>query len=182
MNYIVRILIARYFGPNDYGTISIGLAVYSAAVTVATLGLADGTTRWISKNLNKKRKIKGIIFSSLEISLPVSILLTFLLFFFSENVSLLLNEPGLVEILKILSFGIPFGVLTYISTSGIRGLQNTLYKVYSYDVSWPAFKVLFTGTIILIGYSLNEVAIAHVFSILITSLISIYLLQKIIPI
>ncbi|MFB6076127.1 MAG: flippase, partial [Candidatus Aenigmatarchaeota archaeon] len=180
LNYIIRLMIARHYNPSGYGLFSIGFAIFNVSIAISVLGLNEGTTRWISKNTNQRR-MKGIILSSLKITIPASILISGLIFLFSNKISLLIGEPQLLNILKLLSIGIPFGVLAQIYVGSIRGLKNTVYKIYVYDISWPILRLIFISIIIFFGYSLDGIAISYSLGITITSLISFYLLNKILP-
>ncbi|MFP4116408.1 MAG: flippase [Candidatus Aenigmatarchaeota archaeon] len=180
-NYISRVLIGRFYGPEDYGLISLGLAVLGFATAVSHLGLRQGTSRWTSRFIDDKNKIKGITISAFKISLPLSIAATFLLLIFPEELSLLLNEPQLPSIVRIFAIGVPLMIILDIFVAAIRGMQNSKYKVYSYDVIWPLIKVALVTTAVVLGLSIEFVAGFHVLTMAFAAASSFYFLRKILP-
>ncbi|MCD6398929.1 MAG: oligosaccharide flippase family protein, partial [Candidatus Aenigmarchaeota archaeon] len=92
LGYLTRLIIARYLGAESYGLISLGLAILGFFSTFALLGFLDGIPRFVSYYKNVERK-RSIIIVALKISLPLSILFSLILFFFSPQISLFFNKP-----------------------------------------------------------------------------------------
>jgi len=178
LNYTTRILIGRFYGPGDYGLITLGLAVIGFATTISHLGLRGGMARWISKCIDDKNKIKGITVSAFKISLPISITTASLLYLFSRELALLLNEPGFQPIVRIFAIGVPMMVILNLFVAAIRGLQNSKYKVYSYDIVWPLTKVALIATAVFFGLSIEIIAWLHVLAIAFAAVSSFYFLRK----
>src|SRR3989344_5695880 len=74
-SYIYTILIAR-IGSETLGLYSLGISIISFLGIISLFGLKSGIVRYISYYKAKKNesRIKGIIQSSLKISIPISIL------------------------------------------------------------------------------------------------------------
>ena len=70
--YVYRLIIAR-IGVEQYGLFSLALAVFGIFITISLLGLSDGVIRFVSfyKGKFDQRRIKGVITSSLKITLPL---------------------------------------------------------------------------------------------------------------
>lgn len=180
-NYIPRILIGRFYGPGDYGLISLGLAILGFATAISHLGLRQGIAKWISNYIDNKGKIKGITLSAFKISLPISIATASLVSIFSEELSLLLREPGLPPIARIFALAIPLMIVLDIFVAAIRGMQNSKYKVYSYDVVWPLGKVCLVGIAVFLGLSIETVAWLHVLAIATATVSSFFFFGKLLP-
>lgn len=180
-NYITRVLIGRFYGPGEYGLISLGLAILGFATAVSHLGLRQGIARWISNYIDNKGKIKSIIISAFKISFPISIATASLVFIFSEELSSLLREPGLPPIAKIFALAVPLMIILDIFVAAIRGMQNSKYKVYSYDVAWPISKVCLVVLAVFFGLSIETVAWFHVLAIAVAATSSFYLFKKLFP-
>lgn len=183
-NYLTRIIIARFLGPSSYGILSLGLSILGFMSIISLFGLRESIARYISFYLGKgdKKITKRIVVTGLKISLPIAVIISFLTFIFSKNISLFFQEPGLVPIIKIFSIALPFYVALDIFISATRGLQNTKYKVYSYDIFLPIMKFSLVGLLIYMGYNLVQVGLAHMLAIILTMVLAFFLLNKIFPI
>src|SRR3989344_3784173 len=166
ISYLYVALLAR-LGSSEYGLLSLAMAIISFASIFALFGLGTGIIRYVSyyKGKQENRKIKGVIFSSLRISLPIGLILMVLLFIFSEEISILIfHNIALIPIIKLLSLTLPFISLSEIFFSVIIGFQKIEYKILI--------------IVIYLGYNLFGVVIVYVLSIIITTLLSFYFLQK----
>lgn len=182
LNYLTRVLIGRFYGPSGYGVISIGLVVLSAAATASLLGMRQGIARWISYYYEDRNKIKAVMISALKIGVPVSILISYLFFVFSRRISVFLGEPSLMPVFKIFCLAVPFYALLDIFVAGIRGLQNSRYKVYTYDLIWPALKLILVSVAVFLGLSLENVVGFHVVAIIFSAAAAFIFFRKLFPI
>jgi O-antigen/teichoic acid export membrane protein len=145
------------------------------------VGLKSGVVRYISFYLGKNdyNRVKGTIFSSIKIILPVSIIFTILLFLFSEKISLIIfNNVDLIPILKLFSLTIPFIALSHVFLSVIISYQKIEYQVGIKEVLENIIKLVITFILIYFGYDLFGASIAYVISVFFTFCFSFYVLQK----
>ena len=61
--YLYRTIIARHFGPEIYGLFSLGLMISILVMAIASLGLLDGTVRFVSfyRGKGDKKRIKYLL-------------------------------------------------------------------------------------------------------------------------
>ena len=87
--YGSRLIIAR-LGASDYGLVSLGFAVMSIAATLSLVGMQSGITRYVSfyKGKEDKGRIKGTIIAALKITLPLSLIFAFILFWYASWISI----------------------------------------------------------------------------------------------
>ncbi|NIV15205.1 MAG: oligosaccharide flippase family protein, partial [Aliifodinibius sp.] len=80
--YAIRVIIARYYGPEGYGFVSTSLALFTLAYTISLLGFSSSLTRQISYyyTTEKTGRIKSLIFSAYGISSVLSATIGVLLF------------------------------------------------------------------------------------------------------
>ena len=143
--YFSRMIIARFLGPGDYGLISLGFAAMIIAATLSLAGLPAGIQRYVPFYNAKgdKGRIKGTIIGALKISFSLSLILTFLIFFGADWISIhVFHEPNLTPVLRIFAIGVPFWVLTTIFNSGTIGFQEIKYKVYTMFIFKDTFKLI----------------------------------------
>jgi len=180
LTYLYIAIIAR-LGSENYGLLSLGFAIISFLSIIALMGLTTGVIRYVSyyKGKGNKEKIKGVILSSIKISLPLSIILSIILFIFAENISItIFNNSRLTIILKLFSFIIPFIVLNNLFNATIVGFQKIKYQIITKEIIENSIKLILTIILIYLGFNLFGAIIGYIIAIVAGTLISLYLLQK----
>ncbi len=183
LTYFYRMVVAR-IGVEEYGLLSLGLAVFGILTTISMLGLSTGVTRYFAFYKAKKdlSKVKGVIFSSLKMTIPVAIILSLILFFFSNSISVFFfHNIKLSPILKIFSIGFFFFLLKEIFCSAIVGAKKISYDVFTRNFFENFMRILLTLLLIYLGYGLFGATVAYVLSIILTAFVSFYFLNKIFP-
>ena len=181
LGYLSRIIIARWLGAEDYGLISLGFAGLSIATTLSLVGLRSGIKRYVSfyKGREDKGRIKGTILGALKISFPLSLLFTFLFFYYADWISRhVFHSPELIPVLRIFVIAIPFLVLAEISISTTIGFQDVRYRVYVNDLFQNAFKLVAIVALLVMGFGVIGAAWGWVLAIVSTPLLAFYFLEK----
>ena len=179
--YFSRMIIARFLGPGDYGLISLGFAAMIIAATLSLAGLPAGIQRYVPFYNAKgdKGRIKGTIIGALKISFSLSLILTFLIFFGADWISIhVFHEPNLTPVLRIFAIGVPFWVLTTIFNSGTIGFQEIKYKVYTMFIFKDTFKLIAIIILLVLGYGVLGAVVGWVLAIVGMSFLAFYFLEK----
>ena len=182
LGFASRVIVVRYITLSEYGVFSLAVALMVIFSTVATLGLAQGATRYIAyfRGKNELSKIKGVVFSSLGFTLIASVLLSIVLFFTSDILSTkAFDDPELSTPLKIFSAAIPFSVLTGMLITIFRGFDRVDVRVYFQDILQGVLFPLLLGAVILLGLQFLGVIYASLAATVITCLaLAIYTMKK----
>ena len=181
LGYLSRMIIARFLGASDYGLISLGFAAMNIAAALSLVGLPAGITRFISfyKGKEDAGRIKGTIFGALKICFPLSLILTSLIFFYAEWISVnVFHEASLTPVLRIFSIGILFWVLADIFNSGTIGFQEIKYKIYTTFIFKDTFKLIAIVTFLVLGYGVIGASVGWVLAIIGMSFLAFYFLEK----
>lgn len=179
--YAYRIIIARTGSAEQYGLLSIGLAVFGFLVTISILGMNESVIRFVAfyKGKSDYGRAKGVIISALKITLPVSIICALLLFLFSDWVAVkFFHNSDLGILLKIIAFGLPFDVLRSIFFSSIRAFQKITYEVYGKSVAENVAKVALTFVAVYLGLGIVGAMVAYLISIFVSFALSVYFMEK----
>src|SRR3989338_7731637 len=83
LGYAYRALLARGLGPEQYGVLSLGLAIVSIVGMIALLGYNFGIERFIGYYQDKKEQ-QGLLHTALWYTLPLSVAITILLFLMAQ--------------------------------------------------------------------------------------------------
>ena len=171
LGFVGRIIVVRYISQSEYGLYSLALVLMNIFVIMSTMGLREGSTRYIAYFRGEKEegKIRDVVSSSIKIALIASIVFSSLLFLASNIISTnIFSSPELSIPLKILSIAIPFAVLMDILTSIFRGFDRAGPKVYFQDITRTTFFILLLGGVILFKLSFIGVIYSYLASIVIS--------------
>lgn len=143
--FLVTLLTTRYFGADALGIVSICLAILSFSSVFGKLGLDIALIKYIagfalSKNYSG---MKGVYLSSIKLILPVTLLISILLYFFAPWMSeSLFHKPYLKELLQINAWlAIPL-VFLLINSESIRGLKKISVYTFLQTVSVSLFATI----------------------------------------
>ncbi|MCK4550590.1 MAG: flippase [Candidatus Aenigmarchaeota archaeon] len=180
LTYVWRMVVARV-GTEEYGLLSLGLAVLGIATTLSLLGLSSGVLRYVSYYSGKKdeARMKGVITTALKISVPLSILLAAATYLFAEYIAIhIFHNAGLVPVIKIIAFAIPLNVAASIFLPVIRALQKIKYEVITKQLIENVVKLAATVLAIHFGLGLFGITFAYVVAIASVFVFSLYFLEK----
>lgn len=178
--YGSRLIIAR-LGAGDYGLVALGFAVMSIAATLSMVGMQSGIVRYVSfyKGKEDKGRIKGTIISALKITLPLSIIFAFILFWYAGWISIhVFNDASLMPILRIFAIGIPFSVLASNLLYATIGFQDMRYNVYAQYIFQEPLKLVSIMVLLAIGFGVLGAAWGWVLAIIATSFLAFYFLER----
>ena len=183
LEFITRVIIARNTIQSDYGVFSIGFVLLNFFVIASCLGLQGGVPRYIAyfRGKGESEKVKGVIYSALQLSLIAS-LFCFVLFFFSSDFLTTLFHLQQSSILKIFALAVPFFVAIEILASIFLGFDRVHERVYFRDIFMNVLKVAFVALAIAIGCSFSQIIHAYVLSIVIAAIAFIIYAVKRLPI
>lgn len=186
ISIIYLVFVARYFGAEDYGLFSLAVAVISLFSALVILGLPTAVTRYVSyyENKKSKSKVKGTITDSLKITLQVSIIMTIILILSSDLLAFYLfhDVTGKISaLIKIMSLSLPFYSLFMISNYASVGFKKIEHRVYTEYISQNSMKLIFTVIFGVIGLGAIGIGLGWTLSIILTGLLSVYLLNRIFP-
>lgn len=171
LTFTERVLVARFFTQAEYGIYSLGLAILGIFVMISLLGLQEGVTRQIAYYMgkNEKSRVKEVIFSSFQIVFITSVILSLILFFVSDHLSIKFSHnPTLSIALKIFAFAIPFVSVTRLFVSIFRGFNRVKERVYFENILQNTLFLLFLLLVILLNLSFIYTIYAFVASRMVT--------------
>ncbi|MBW2973153.1 flippase [Candidatus Woesearchaeota archaeon] len=185
-NFIYQIIISRYLGPADYGLISLGQMVLNVGMILSLLGLNEGLVRYSAYYLGRKNvaKIKGVLLAVLKITIPASILVTFLLVFFSKFIAIqIFKNAEFIPILIVFALIIPIHVLLRIIAQFFLALKKPGYNQFIRVIFRNMVNIILVLAVVLIGGNVFQVSLAYLISVVVSAIFGIVLLEcKIFPI
>jgi O-antigen/teichoic acid export membrane protein len=167
--FAAKILIVRNTTKEEFGIYSLVLAVGGILSLVATLGLQEGVTRYISllAGAEKDADAKTVSQDSLTIGIVSSCSVCALLFLFSGLIArYVFYKPEIEMPLRIISFFIPFSAITSIVVAVSRGFNIMKIKVFA-DVGQPLFFLLMVGVTLMLHLPFISILYSYVLCVVI---------------
>lgn len=181
LTYLFRIVVARLEGPEAYGQLSLALMVASFAGTISLLAVNKSLKKYIPEFRveNEKRKIKGIVLSTLHITLPLSLLVSILLFlyagFIAENI---FESPELTLLIQILAWKPFFSNLAAIYLDTTIGFNKIIYREVTRKIIQNAIQLIIATTLIIAGYGVAGAALGSLTGVIIAAILGLYFLER----
>ncbi|MBS3108011.1 flippase [Candidatus Woesearchaeota archaeon] len=180
MNYIYRIVTARWLGPNEYGLLNLAFAFTGMIAIFTTLGFCSSIERYVGYYLGKNsdRHIKSVILTTLLILMPLSIFVALIIFIFSEQISLLIFKNNeFIPVLKIFAFTIPISIASMVFLTIIRAFKKMVYYVWIQNIIENISKVVITMAFLYLGYQVFGASIAYIIALSISALLSFVIIE-----
>ncbi|MBS3074616.1 oligosaccharide flippase family protein [Candidatus Pacearchaeota archaeon] len=183
-NYIYRIVIARYFGAEEYGLFSLAVILFILFIAASSLGLSDGVLRFISFYRGKKQlgKINFIIKFSLATTLVSGILAGIILYLTSGMIAeKIVHNQGILIYLKVFSFLIPVSVLSNVLLYILRAHEKVKLYSFSMNIFQNFTKVFFLVLFVFIGLKFNPIIASFFLSAVLLLLLAFFLCKYKLP-
>jgi O-antigen/teichoic acid export membrane protein len=165
--FVTRLLIVRNLSTEDLGTYSLVVGIVSIVSFLASMGLWEGSSRYISIFLGQGRKedADAVHRSSLMIGAIVGAMTFAAMFLLSGFLSnYIFYKPELSMPLRVISFFIPVFVMAYSLAAVLRGYGKMGPRVYFMDIGQPLFFLIFFCVVLFLGLPFISVIYAYVLS------------------
>ncbi len=181
--YILLLIISRYYGSKGLGIYNLSIAVLAICVLFGTLGLKTYCLRFVSQfyTEGKYRKIFDLYKNILQLTIPVSIFFSLLLFIPARELSIyVFKDISLISGFKIIGLIIPFMVLYSINIEFIRGLKNIKLSEFLRNLTVPLLNIVILLFMALFITSDYVSVFSYTIAIIISFIISTFYIFKII--
>lgn len=182
IGFVGMVVLIRFTTQSEYGIYSLAFTILSIFVVISTLGLGEGSTRYIAyfRGKGEEGNVRGVISSSIKVVLVASVALAMTSFLVSDFISInIFHIPELSTPLKIFSIAIPFSVLLSVFIAIFRGFDRVDAKVYFQDILRPVLFLLFLIGVVLFNLPFLGVFYAYILSIVITCVVfMMYMVRK----
>ncbi len=170
---------ARLMGADVYGKLMYVTVIITMLSLVTKLGLTQGLVQYVSKLTDKAKKEErnSIITFSFLIVFIFSIILSIILFIFSEFIAVnIFNNADLTLLLKIMSPILILLSLIELTPGIFRGLKIVKYQVFGRDLIQSIIRLLAVLILGYMGYKINGLVTAYYLSMAVSL---IYLTYKV---
>ena len=184
-SYSYRIIIARYFGPEIYGLLSLALVVAGMFVAVFSLGFSEGVLRFFSiyRGKNENKSISYLFNFSYKTLIISSLVAAIISFSLSDFISIrFFHDPNMSFFLKVFSIMIPLWILGPFFLSIMRSFEKVKANAIAESILQNFSKLLWIVVLIYLGIGSNSVAYSFFIGILSMFVFSYFYCRAKIPI
>jgi len=180
--FFTRLIIARYGLRANYGIFSLALVILNFAMLIASLGLRQGTTRYIAylRGKDDATKVRATISASLKLATTASIIICLVLFFAAAPIAKsVFHTPDLVLPIRIFAVAIPFLTLINILAAVHRGFNRVEPQLYFQYITLNATFLIFLTIVSASNLPFTSVFYAYLTALIITFIsMAIYTTRK----
>ena len=143
--YLFTFLISIYYGAKGVGIYSLSFTVLSISGMIGALGMQTSILRFVGQFSaeNNFHKVRLLYKKILTLSVPVSVLLSLILFLFSDAIAVIFfHNETLAVAFKIISLSLPFFVVNSVNVELIRGMKIIKFSEYLRSANTTFFSVI----------------------------------------
>ena len=183
MSFAFRAVIARFLDPSAYGQFSLGLSVLIILNSIAFLAMGAAAKKYVSEYLTKEdlASVKGAIYSSTVLVLPISLLATAIMFFgadfFAHNVFNSENPAQLAMIIKILAFVPPLGNLLDLFEAIVLAYKKVKYEVLTEMIFRNFVQLGITVVLLIFGFDIISAAYGWLGAVFFSLILILFLVE-----
>lgn len=180
-SYLYKIVIARNFGVEVYGLFSLALVIIGFLTTLSAWGLLEGLMRYVPFYRGKKEfeKIRYLINASFKVILVTSVVISALLFFFADIISLnIFHTSELSYYLRTLTIVIPLTLISSIYLNVIKSFEKIGTYALLNNFLQNGLKFLLLIILLSFGLGLNALLFSYILSFAGLAIISYYFSNK----
>lgn len=179
-----RVLVGRYLGPADYGVISVMIAVFSVATTIAFVGIPNGVQKYVAYYRGKEdhSRVLGAARTGLILLTIPSVIVAVLLFALAPWLAeAVFHEPLAIWPIRMVAVIIPLRGWTQILTCITTAYEQMRYEVYVGRIAVNVIKLTVAVPLVALGYGYLGAAFAYAFSFGVIVLLAAYYARKVVP-
>jgi len=170
--FFIKLLAARYFGPEQYGLYELLITILGLAVVIADMGITFGVQRYVAFYTVKKKlkELRGYRLFAIGWPLVTAILISIILYVLSNNIAKMFSLPSLFStLLKILVIAIPFRTINSYFSYYFLAENKPFFSGFGYNVLERIILFVGVGIILINGLNLVYFILFFVLSIILSS-------------
>lgn len=177
---VERIIIGRELTVGGYGTVSVALALMSLSITISMAGFTQGIPRYMAR-FDDAANVRGSWVTGVIVTGTLALAVSAVLFVFGDEVTAaLFGSEMSLDLLYLFVLAIPFLVGFRGAIGGIRGHENTIYKLYVGDLLYPLSRILLLVVFLYFGFGIYAAGFAYLIAAIVAFLAALLLFNRLI--
>lgn len=174
-----RVLIANVLSSEAYGQVGIGLSVLTIGATLGVFGSSAGVARYLSRVTDDVNR-RGVAVTGATIAIVGSVTISAVLYLNLDLLaSYLLDEGDSTRLLGLFVLTIPVVSLVAIGVGSIRGMENTIYRMYARQIIYPGVRLSLLSVLLVgLGWGVAAAGYAYIVSAAVTVIVALLLFGR----
>ncbi len=178
LGYLFTLLITRGYGAEAMGIFALSFTVLQIASVISRLGMDTLLLRFTAEHASEKSAkviIKDMYKKNLLITVPLSILVSVILYFIAPYIAeSIFQKPNLATSLQVTAFGVLPITMLFIHREAVRGLKKIM--IFSFFNGFAVSLFASIILIVLLYISSNNIMplYAQILALIITAILSIF--------
>ncbi|MDL0126514.1 flippase [Halobacterium salinarum] len=165
LGLILNVILTRFLGSSLYGVYAYLNVLFSLITAFTTVGGGKSVMRFLPEYEDSPRKRQVVLTLAYGTALLTSCVAAILIYILAPLISgVTLDNPLLTDILQIAALVVPFNTLSQITYSVFKSIERMDYNVVVSSIAQPAFRLIFIGGAVVLGFSLVGAAAGIVVS------------------
>lgn len=178
LGFLARVLIARDLGRVSYGAVSIGVTLLTTLSLLVLVGMDTGVGRYLPRYDTPERR-RGVLVSAFQLVVPLAVLAGVALVVLAGPLAThVFDDPSVAPILRVFGVATPLAAVVNLTVGSVRGMQDSLPRVYIKNVAVPLGRFVFIAAVLLAGYRSVGVAWAYAGAYAVATVLSLYYLVR----
>ena len=178
VNFLFIFIVSRFYGAKVLGIYALSLTLLHIISIAGKIGMDVAIMKYISEfSLNRKwNSIDIISRKTIKLVLPISLVLTLLLIFFSDQIATSVFNKGYIgKYFRIVSIAIIPNIFLLINAEKLRGLKEIRSYSFLQFFSIPFLSFLIIGGSLILIHNEYIPVVVLTISVIITFVISMFL-------
>ncbi|WP_129115516.1 flippase [Halegenticoccus tardaugens] len=178
LGFLGRLVIARFLGKVNYGSVSLGYTLLVTASIFVVVGVDKGVGRYLPRYDDQGRR-RGVLLSAIQVVVPMAAVIGVLNFILADFIaSFVFNEPEIAPVFRIFGIAIPFAAFVRLTIGSIQGMKEALPRVYIENIALPLTRFSLIALAIVLGFESVGVAWAYTGAYIVAATFSLIYLWK----
>jgi O-antigen/teichoic acid export membrane protein len=177
--FVTNVVLTRYLGTSLYGIYTYLLVVFSLFTVFTRLGGDKSLIRFLPEYEDDPRKRYAMLTLAYATSIVGSAGVAGGVYLTAPLISAYtLDDPVFVDVLRITAIVVPFHTLSSVTFSAFKAVERMDYNVAVASIARPAFRLVFIGGAVALGYSLVGAAAGLIVSGALTLIVALVVLIR----
>lgn len=177
-SFIGKLLVARYLGRVDFGSVAIGITFVSTVSGIGLLGLNTGVARYIPRFESEHRQ-RSVMVSGYSVGMVMPIAIGAVTYFNAEWVArVILRAPEAGPVLQLFGAGLPFAAFVGLTMGVMRGLKRSTPKVTIDNFVVPVSRLSLVAIGLFLSVSVIGMSLAYVLPYVFAAILSFAFLYR----
>ncbi|MCK4351333.1 MAG: flippase [Candidatus Krumholzibacteria bacterium] len=181
LGIVNQIILGRYLGPENYGLFNLSMSVVMIAGTLSVFGLFGALPRFIPYHLerNERNTVRSVIDFGSLFSFSLGVIFAVVIFLMADRLAVgIFHDARLEPVLKIFAVVIPIHSLQQVIRAAVRGFKAVKYDAILFNIGTRIVTISVFLLSLLFVHRLYGAVIAFIAGIIVTTIVSIWLIRK----